>query len=196
MRAPPAPRRISVAAADSVARGRESALKEELIGDRNALFESAAIGEPFMEAGNDGTEHLFRIKILVGELLRGQGKQEAERLHPTGRREARRGEAYRRIGCRGPRQNPGTRKMTSGETRESQQQITHNLGLLAALGKLFVAAPLKRQPRFSKRAIAVYQTSGTSCEGAFRSLYDSKPCRHLMLPPELRRQKSLSILRR
>jgi hypothetical protein len=32
-----------------------------------------------MEAGNDGTEHLFRIKILVGELLRGQGKQEAER---------------------------------------------------------------------------------------------------------------------
>jgi hypothetical protein len=25
-------------------------LKEELIGDRNALFESAAIGEPFMEA--------------------------------------------------------------------------------------------------------------------------------------------------
>jgi hypothetical protein len=55
--------------------GCESALKEELIGDRNALFESAAISEPFMEAGNDSTEHLFRIKILVGELLRGQGKQ-------------------------------------------------------------------------------------------------------------------------
>jgi hypothetical protein len=65
---------------DSIARGRsESALKEELIGDRNALFESAAISKPFLQTGNDGTEHLLCIKSLVGELLRWQSKQEAER---------------------------------------------------------------------------------------------------------------------
>ena len=61
----------ALVAAVHVAHQRELAMTEARLGYASFLS--------LLEAGDDETEHQFGIKSFVGELLRGQAKQAAER---------------------------------------------------------------------------------------------------------------------